>query len=188
MELREFAAAIDDLQAAQRLAPSEFTRHDLLAQAFIAKGDTASAIAAATAGLTTQPTNAELLVLRAQAHADERQYLETERDADAALAADVRHQRAFLLRGMARLHLGKLQEAEADLDQAIHFDMKNAIAHWLRAQVREQLDQPVLAEADRTRARELDPSLKLTDASSGDSLLPVLQSTGGRETLDPNLK
>lgn len=148
------------------------------AQAWMLADEPDRAIQVLDAALNLDPTNAELFIDRAQAHAAKQAYQPALNDLNLALSLDPRDVDALVFRANARRYLGDLAGARTDAEAALRLDPGNpegllergtlkrlggdkagARADWIR----------VLTEAPETAAaRNAQHNIEMLDVRAGE--------------------
>lgn len=128
--LGHFADAAGRLEAlAEKAKENPSVKAGLLAhaaQAWLLEGNAPRAEAVLTAALGLTPWDAALMVDRAQARAEQRDYAGAVEDLDRAIARESRRADAYVFRATAYRYLDKLELALADIEKALDLQPSHA--------------------------------------------------------------
>ena len=150
--------AREQLAAADRLGADPSLTQVPLAQAYLMQGQAKRVISDLFPLGADAKNDAEVLVLRGQAHLELGDLYDAERSFDQAWRLDPESVPALLGRVRARLARGALDGAVAEVRRALELDPRNAQALYLAAGIRLRLGQPEQALADFEQAVASEPA------------------------------
>lgn len=120
----------------------------------LAHGDLHAQIVAISQRIDADPSNADLILRRAELHREHEQWLQAEADFDRAEKLAPENFAIGLGRGKLYLAMGKLDAARASLDRVLAAQPAHVDALATRAQVLQAQGEPDAAAADFARAIE----------------------------------
>lgn len=166
-QYKDGAAHLEELAKAMDHAPDSL-RADVLdqaAQAWLLQGDPARAFADDTAALNLLPSDADLLVDRAEAAGSEGWFDKAVADLDKVLTSDPNRLDALVYRASANRELGKLDAALIDIDKAVTLAPNSVSALLERGDILRLKGDLNGARRDWVRVSELAPGTAASEAA-----------------------
>ncbi len=156
-QLGDYRGAVEDLDAALRLAPGDPAVLYNRANARHRLGDHRGAIQDADAALLARPDLDTVRFIRAMARGALGDIAGAEADYGEEIRVNPRHANSWNQRGLLRLGQGRSAEALADLDQALKLNPEFPEAYTNRAWARRELGDMDGALADQDAALRIQP-------------------------------